>query len=149
MSKHTGGCHCGKIKLETDLDPMLVSMCNCGRCRTLFGAVALGAMYADEEVSVVGETKAYEFIGGSGMQVVNHFCADCGCRIYSVAESFPGMEAFVVGAFDNATSFQPKGEIFTNYKLPWLKDNGCIQESFEEAAVSERIMILLEALEDR
>ena len=70
LSKHTGGCHCGEIKLETDLDPMLVSMCNCGRCRTLFGALALGAMYADEEVSVVGETKAYEFIGGSGMQVV-------------------------------------------------------------------------------
>ena len=58
---------------------MLVSMCNCGRCRTLFGAVALGAMYVDEEVSIVGETKAYKFIGGrgmSGMQLVNYFCAD-------------------------------------------------------------------------
>ena len=46
---------------------MLVSICNCGRCRTLFGVVVLGAMYADEEVSVVEETKTYEFIGGSGM----------------------------------------------------------------------------------
>ena len=106
-------------------------------------------MYADEEVSVVGETKTYEFIGGSSMQVVKQFCADCGCRIYSVAETFPGMAAFVAGVFDNATSFKPKGEIFTNYKLPWLKDDGCIQESFEESAVSERIMLLLEALEDR
>ena len=48
------------------------------------------------------------------MQVVNHFCADYGCRIYSVAESFRGMAAFVVGVFDNATSFEPKEEFFTN-----------------------------------
>ena len=116
---------------------------------TLYGAVGLGAMYADEEVSVVGETKTYEYTGGSGMQVINHFCGDCGCRIYTIAEAFPGMAAFVVGVFDKATSFEPRGEIFTNYKLPWLKDNGCIQESFEESAESERIMLVLEALEDR
>ena len=83
------------------------------------------------------------------MQVINHFFGECGCRIYTIAEAFPGMAAFVVGVFDKATSFEPRGEIFTNYKLPWLKDNGCIQESFEESAESERIMLVLEALEDR
>ena len=55
----------------------------------------------------------------------------------------------VLGAFDDTHAFKPKGEIYTNYKLNWLKDDGCIQESFEEAAVEERLMALLTGLEDR
>ena len=54
-----------------------------------------------------------------------------------------------IGAFDDPHAFKPKGEIYTNYKLNWLKDDGCIQESFEEAAVEERLMALLTGLEDR
>ena len=49
---------------------------------------------------------------------------------------------------EKSTEFIPKSEIFTNYKLPWLQNDGCIEESFE-AAVSERLMLLLEELENR
>ena len=46
------------------------------------------------------------------------------------------------------TKFEPKGEIFTNYKLKWLNYNS-IKESFEEAAVMERIQLLMENLDQR
>ena len=149
LSKNIGGCHCGAVKLETDLNPMIVNLCNCNRCRVLTGSIAIAALYSDEEINMAGETKTYNYLGGSGMEVVNHFCPNCGCRIVSFAEAFPGIGAYPIGIFEKSTEFIPKSEIFTNYKLPWLQNDGCIEESFEEAAVGERLMLLLEELENR
>ena len=59
------------------------------------------------------------------------------------------MGAYPIGIFEKSELFKPKSEIFTNYKLPWLQNDGCIVESFEEAAVGERLMLLLEELEKR
>ena len=149
MLKHTGGCHCGAIKFSTELDPMMVGKCNCNRCRRLFGTLAIGVFYAEDEITIEGDISSYGFEGGSGMPVTTHFCNKCGCRIFGKADSFPGMITMVLGAFDDPHAFKPKGEIYTNYKLNWLKDDGCIQESFEEAVVEERLMALLTGLEDR
>ena len=57
--------------------------------------------------------------------------------------------AVTLGAFDDPLQFEPRAEIFANYKLKWLSDNGCIKESFEEGAVAERIQLLMENLEQR
>ena len=149
MSKHTGGCHCGNVSVKSDLEPMLVGKCNCGRCRKLTGVVAVSAMFGEDEIEVQGETSVYQYTGGSGMAVESHFCATCACRIFAKAESFPGMMMIPIGVLDKSLELKPKGEIFNNYKLPWLKDNGCIQERFEESAVEERLMMLLEKLENR
>ena len=80
MSKHSGGCHCGAIKLESDLDPMVVNVCNCQRCRVLTGSVAIAALYSDEEIQLAGETTTYTYTGGSGMEVNAHFCPICGLQ---------------------------------------------------------------------
>ena len=37
-----------------------------------------------------------------------------------------------------------KDEIFTNYKVTRICDNGCLKESFEESAVIERIGAMME-----
>ena len=63
MSKHTGGCHCGKVSVKSDLEPMLVGKCNCGRCRKLTGSVAVGAMFGEEEIEIQGETSVYQYTG--------------------------------------------------------------------------------------
>ena len=83
------------------------------------------------------------------MEVSAHFCPICGCRIVSIAEAFPGMGAYPIGIFEKSIEFKPKSEIFTNCKLPWLENDGCIVESFEAAAAGERLMLLLEELENR
>ena len=148
MTEKTVGCHCGDVSLKTNFDPMLVAQCNCGRCRQLFGTVNVGMMYAEDQIEFSGSMSHYEFTGGSGMPVKTYFCANCGCRIYSRAESFPGMVGVVLGAFDDPHQFQPVAEIYANYKLDWLSHKGCIQESFEEAAVEERLMAILNRLEE-
>ena len=48
--KNTGACHCGQVKFETDLDPMLVYSCNCTSCRRLTGVMGVRAFYSLDEV---------------------------------------------------------------------------------------------------
>jgi len=69
-------------------------------------------------------------LDGSGMAVQSHFCAICGCRIFGKAESFPGMIVVSIGVLDKSLELKPKSEIFNNYKLPWLKDDGMYSRKF-------------------
>ena len=59
MIKHKGGCHCGEITFSTEYDPMLKGLCNCTRCRKIFGTVNAGVMFGEPEVEVSGELKKY------------------------------------------------------------------------------------------
>ena len=145
MAKHNGGCHCGKVKF-TAKDPIISVACNCQRCRKLSGSLHLGVIFSEENFSVDGELSSYEYIGGSGNRVHSKFCGTCGSKIYSKAELFEGLVSVKLGVLDDALDFPPQIEVFTNYKLNWLKDNGCIKESFEEAAVAERLTSILENL---
>ena len=145
MSEHNGGCHCGKVKF-TAKDPIISVACNCRRCRKFSGSLHLGVIFSEENFSVDGELSSYEYVGGSGNKVNSKFCGICGCKIYSKAELFEGLVSVKLGVLDDALDFPPQMEVFTNYKLNWLKDNGCIKESFEEAADAERITSITENL---
>ena len=145
MSEHNGGCHCGKVKF-TAKDPIISVACNCKRCRKLSCSLHLGVIFSEENFSVDGELSSYEYVGGSGNRVHSKFCGTCGSKIYSKAELFEGLVSVKLGVLDDALDFPPQMEVFTNYKLNWLKDNGCIKESFEEAAVAERLTSILENL---
>ena len=149
MIKHQGGCHCGKISFKTEYDPMIVTQCNCARCRKLFGAVGLYTVFGSSEVEISGQTKIYDFIGGSGQPMHLHSCPECGTRICAFADSFDGFIFLIVGSFADSRQFLPRIEYFTNYKLDWLKHDGCIQESFGEAAVMERLQALMENMDQR
>ena len=149
MIKHQGSCHCGQIKFTTEFDPMLVSQCNCSRCRKLMGAVGVYTIYGSSDVEISGESKVYDFMGGSGMPLHLHFCPKCGTRTHAYADAFDGFMFMPIGAFDNSRQFLPRIEYFRNYGLDWLTNNGCIEESFGEAAVVERMQALMENLEQR
>ncbi len=149
MIKHQGGCHCGQIRFTTEYDPIMVAQCNCSRCRRLFGAVGVSTIFGSNEVEITGTPKKYTFNGGSSMPVHLYFCSECGTRLYAVPEVMEGFMGVILGAFDDSVQFEPRAEIFTNYKMKWLRDNGCIKESFEEAAVMERLQALMENLDQR
>ena len=54
-----------------------------------------------------------------------------------------------LGIFDTAKQLSPKAEIWTSEKLPFLKTDDCIVESFEDSGIVERLTALLETLESR
>ena len=68
MIKHTGGCHCGKVRFQAEADPWMVFQCNCMRCRRLHGTVAVFVAFDDSaNVQISGETREYVTKGESGL----------------------------------------------------------------------------------
>jgi len=80
-TKHTGGCHCGKVRYEVTLDltrPVLSCNCSmCGRSGTLLSFVP-----ADQFKLLSGEDvlRDYQF----NKHVVSHlFCTSCGIKSFA------------------------------------------------------------------
>tara|TARA_Y100000590_G_C15738911_1_gene1019540 strand:+ start:2364 stop:2810 length:447 start_codon:yes stop_codon:yes gene_type:complete len=147
--KNSGSCHCKAVSFETDLDPMLVAQCNCNNCRKMSGSVRIATMYAADEIEFTGETDVYTYSGGSGNDIHSHFCKKCNTNVFNLPTVMEGMVSVPLGVFENSTQFKPKLEIWTSTKLDWLKDDGCIMERVEDSGVAERLMTLLESLENR
>ena len=70
-------------------------------------------------------------------------------RVYITPEFLEGFQLGALGTVDDSLQFKPNMEIFTNYKVTWTHDNGCLKESFEESAVIERIGAMMENLDQR
>ena len=88
-------------------------------------------------------------MGGSGMPMHFHFCSKCATVAHGFADAIEGFILLPIGVFDDSHQFKPKMEIFRNHGLDWLTNDGSIQESFGEAAVMERLMALMENLDQR
>ena len=149
--KHTGGCLCGQYSFETELDPMLIIQCNCTKCRKLSGSYQIRCLYSVEEIQEKGDTSCYEFEGGSGFINTVHFFVNCHvrCKTHPAPEIMEGMVGIPLGIFDTVKNLSPKAEIWTSEKLPFLKTDDCVSESFEDSGIAERLNALLENLESR
>jgi hypothetical protein len=108
-------------------------------------------LYSEDEIQESGETEVYEFEGGSGFINTVHFCINCHvrCKTHPAKEVMEGMVGIPLGIFDTAKSLSPKAEIWTAEKLPFLKTDDCIAESFEDSGIAERLNALLANLENR
>jgi hypothetical protein len=51
--------------------------------------------------------------------------------------------------FDDPQDIKPWLEIWTDAKLNWVKDDGCITNSVPDMGVQERLVEVLESLENR
>lgn len=148
--KHTGSCFCGQYSFENELDPMLFIQCNCTKCRKLSGSYQIGCLYSVEEIQEEGDTSSYAFEGGSGFINTVHFCIHCHprCKTHPAAEIMEGMVGIPLGIFDTAKNLSPKAEIWTSEKLPFLKTDDCVSESFEDSGIAERLTALPENLDN-
>ena len=113
--KYEGSCHCGELKMETDLEPMLVYMCNCNSCRKKY-SLGLRLMYASDEVKFIGETTEYSYKGGSGGNIYAQHCKKCLMFSHATFDYMEGMSGVHIGMYsdDDAKKFTPKLEIFTD-----------------------------------
>ena len=114
-----GGCRCGAIRLRAYGRPDASAIyCHCRDCRKLSGApVSLFAGYGSEQVETEqGTPKVYESSPG----VRRSFCGVCGTLLSYEAERLPGKVYVLVGAFDEAESFEPQAHDWSSQKPGWL-----------------------------
>lgn len=80
ISKHTGGCHCGAVRFEVEIDTAIGSVCNCTIC-TKTGWISRRVKPAAFKLRAgKAALSSYEW-GGKVMQFT--FCKRCGVQCFA------------------------------------------------------------------
>jgi len=70
---------------------------------------------------VIGETKSYAVMGGSGLRAIRHFCPVCGSLLFGTPEAAPHAVTIYVGSLDDLSVFKAKLVQFTRSRPAWDK----------------------------
>ena len=123
--KIDGGCHCGDITYEAEIDPETVGICHCADCQALSASVfRTFAMASENDFRIVsGKPKIYVKTGDSGAKRAQAFCPECGSAIYSasVGEG-PKVYNIRLGTARQRAELTPKKQIWFRSALHWLPD---------------------------
>jgi hypothetical protein len=94
MIRHTGGCHCGRVRFEVMAPAKLeVSECNCSMCSKSGYLHLIVPADRFKLLSGAGDLTSYSF----NTRTAKHlFCATCGIKSFYVPRSHP--DGFSVNA---------------------------------------------------
>jgi hypothetical protein len=121
--KVTGGCHCGHIRYEADLDPDRVGICHCTDCQRLSGSAfrTIALTFDDDFKLLSGDLREYVKTAESGNQRIQTFCPNCGSPIYSTSVSEARKEYSVrLGTVRERDQLKPKFQLWRRSSQDWL-----------------------------
>jgi hypothetical protein len=122
--KIDGGCHCGDVRFEAEIDPAEVSICHCTDCQTLTGSpFRVTVLTARANIRLAGSPpKVYVKTGDSGRKRHQYFCSDCGTPLFTAGE---GDEAEVWGirwgGIRQRRELAPRRQLWCRSAVPWLE----------------------------
>lgn len=125
IMKIDGGCHCGAITFEADIDPDKVVICHCTDCQSLSGsAFRTVALTAPENFKLLtGTPKSYVKTAQSGTKRAQVFCPDCGAHLYSgPVDGGAGLLGIRAGTVRQRAELAPQAQVWSASAMPWLKD---------------------------
>jgi hypothetical protein len=123
--KIDGGCHCGYITYEAEVDPEKVAICNCTDCQTLSGSAFRTIVFTREGSFKLrsGAVKTYVKTAESGNKRLQSFCPECGAPIYATtAGNGPKVHAIRVGTARQRDELIPKVHIWYRSAQRWITD---------------------------
>lgn len=125
--KIDGGCHCGALTYEAEVDVDKVTVCHCTDCQKMSGTAFRTVGHAAEKnfKLLSGEPKIYEKVAESGARRAMAFCGNCGTQIYgtSVGEG-PKVYGIRLGTASQRDSLTPQRQIWGRSSMPWLSTLG-------------------------
>ena len=128
--KIDGGCLCGDISYEAEIDPERVGICHCTDCQTLSGsAFRIGVPAADDSFRITsGAPKTYVKTAESGAKRVQAFCPQCGTHIYTTDPGDgPKIYRIRVATTRQRNELPPKAQIWFRSALPWVTELGSLR----------------------
>ena len=128
--KITGGCHCGAITYEAEVDPERVTICHCTDCQTLSGSafrVVVPALPGGFKL-LTGEPKIYMKTAESGRKRTQAFCAECGTPIHSADSTNAKLFSIRVGTVHQRAKLLPKRQVWCRSALGWTRRIGPITQ---------------------
>lgn len=121
--KIDGGCHCGNIRYEAEVDPGKVIICHCTDCQTLSGSAFRTAVQSNPGSFrlLSGTLKCYLKTSENGNQREQTFCPDCGTPIYSAPVGGGNrVLALRVGTIRQRDQLIPSDQIWFRSAQAWL-----------------------------
>ena len=118
-----GGCHCGRICYEAEVDPSTVLICHCTDCQTLSGSAFRTVVPTTEGTFKLlsGTPKVYVKTGESGNKREQTFCPDCGTPIYSgPVGGGPKVVSLRVGTIHQRDQMVPTDQYWFRSAQAWL-----------------------------
>lgn len=129
--KIDGGCHCGEITYEAEVDPEQVLICHCTDCQSLSGSAYRTVVPALEGTFklLTGVPKTYVKAAESGNMRAQVFCPECGSPIYSgpagAGSTFVGIRLGTVRQRDQLT---PKKQIWCRSAQHWVQELSSVEK---------------------
>jgi hypothetical protein len=123
--KVDGGCHCGRITFEAEIDPAKVLICHCTDCQSLSGSAFRTVVRVPESAFKLlsGEPKRYVKQADSGNRLVQAFCGDCGSPIYGAHPGdHPPFYGIRVGTLRQRGKLAPKLQIWHRSAHDWVEN---------------------------
>ena len=135
--KIDGGCHCGELTYEAEVDPKRVGICHCTDCQILSGTAFRTAAHVESAKFnlLTGTPRTYVKTGGSGNPRVMAFCGTCGTQIYGTGLGQRAkLLSLRVGTCHQRAMLAPKREIWRRSSVDWLGELGvgpCFDEGLD------------------
>ena len=123
--KINGGCHCGYISYQAEIDPDKITVCHCTDCQTLSGSAFRWVAPTREGTFKLlsGELKIYVKTAESGAKRPQSFCPECGTPIYATsAEAEPKSHGLRVGSISQRDQLVPKRQVWARSEQEWVAD---------------------------
>ena len=94
MSKHQGGCHCGKIAFEFEGGPITEALeCNCSICTQKGSLLHFLPAAGFTLKTPQSDVSTYKF---NKHVIAHHFCAHCGTAPYAQAAAPDGTQMVAI-----------------------------------------------------
>ena len=123
--KIDGGCHCGHVTYEAEIDPERVAICHCSDCQTLSASAfrTIVPVVGDRLTLLGGQPAVYVKTAESGNRREQAFCPRCGTGIYAAAAGDgPKGYNLRVGSIRQRDELPPKSQKWTAARQAWLAD---------------------------
>ncbi|ALL13408.1 GFA family protein [Caulobacter henricii] len=104
MVRHQGGCQCGRVRFEVEVELQDLISCNCSRCGRLGSVLAFAA--EDDFKLLQGQDALTEYRFNTG-KIAHLFCSECGIESFGRGEGPGGvrMAAINVRCLDEVDVF--------------------------------------------
>lgn len=118
-----GGCHCGRITYEAEIDPAEVIICHCTDCQSLTGSpFRVTVLVRSEYLRLTGQApRTYVKFGDNGRARHQRFCGECGSPLFTVGEGEDaGMTGVRWGSIRQRDLLVPRSQFWCRSAAPWL-----------------------------
>ncbi len=119
MEEYIGRCHCGKNTFRVNNQSEFQFICYCDSCKQInSGGHLCGIVFDESHLTKAQHTKTYHYAGGSGSDIILHFCLDCGTHLYAYPTEFANKVVVRANTLKEF-NFEPQQNLYAESAYHW------------------------------